>query len=356
MKSFYTNQEQYYGDYLALDTILNAQHLESKARGVDAHDEMLFIVIHQTYELWFKQILFEVGSVMEIFREKKINDNSSALQTATHRLNRVVEILKILVSQMRVMETMTAMDFLDFRDLLTPASGFQSFQFRILEASLGLRMNERHRSDYYQHQLHQNHIEQIQGAEKLVSLFELVDQWLARIPFWDENKYWKEFTVPAEAEPQVHPFWATYRYVYEQGLQGSERQTIALEEFDLTFFVSDPTERKLRLSAESCQAALFIYLYRDYPLLQLPFQFLQQLLDIDALMSDWRHRHFSMVRRIIGMRSGTGGSSGAEYLKGAMDKHYIFSDFAQMATYLIPRQKLPVLPTELERRLRFYDL
>lgn len=355
MKHHRTEREQYYGDYLALDKILDAQHPESRARGREAHDEMLFIIIHQTYELWFKQILFETDSVLQIFREDRINDNSSALQTATHRLNRVVEILKVLVSQMRVMETMTAMDFLDFRDLLYPASGFQSYQFRILEAALGLRMGQRHRKDYYQHQLRAEHIQAIESTEGQHSLFELMDRWLARIPFWD-MKYWKDFQVPAGADLQVHPFWSTYRYLYEQSLQAGERGIQALESFDEVFFLDNPAERNLRLSAASCQAALFIYLYREYPLLQLPFQFLQQLLDIDALLSDWRHRHFSMVRRIIGLRAGTGGSSGAEYLKGAMDQHYIFGDVAALATYLIQRQALPALPAELERRLRFYDL
>ena len=357
MINSYTKNEQYYGDYLALEKILNAQHLESKARGVDAHDEMLFIIIHQTYELWFKQIIYELNSVMDIFREKRINDNSAALQTATHRMGRIGEIFKILVQQMSVMETMTAMDFLDFRDLLTPASGFQSFQFRVLEAMLGLRMNERHQVGYYEHQLRLEHIQAIRLAENQTSLFELLDRWLERIPFWEVEKYWGEFTVPEGAKTDIHPFWATYRHIFEGNLQGEERQNIAMEQFDALFLADgDAPNRHCRLSAASCRAALFINVYREYPLLQLPFQLLSQLLDLDAQMASWRQRHLAMVRRIIGLRAGTGGSSGADYLKGALDKHHVFGDIAQLATYLIPRHSRPILPTELERRLRFYDL
>jgi tryptophan 2,3-dioxygenase len=127
-------KEVYYKDYLQLDKILNAQETES----TDAHDEMLFIVIHQAYELWFKQVLYEVNSVIDLFKKPEIQDNSPDLYMVNHRLSRVVTILKVLVQQIDIMETMTPLDFLDFRDLLRPASGFQSVQFKLLEAGLGL--------------------------------------------------------------------------------------------------------------------------------------------------------------------------------------------------------------------------
>src|SRR5512135_2925101 len=114
----------YYADYIQLDRLLDCQRLESARRGRPAHDEMLFIIIHQAYELWFKQIMFEVESVTGIMQQPAINDNSPELQTVVHRLNRVNTIMKVLVHQMDIMETMTPMDFLDFRDLLRPASGF----------------------------------------------------------------------------------------------------------------------------------------------------------------------------------------------------------------------------------------
>src|SRR3954471_518818 len=165
------NTNVYYADYLQLDNILNSQHPESSKEGNEpAHDEMLFIVIHQAYELWFKQLLFEVNSAVEIMSLENINDNTPQLQTVVHRLNRVVTILKVLVHQVDIMETMTPMDFLEFRDLLKPASGFQSWQFKTLEAKLGLQFEERHNKEYYTAQLHEPEINAIKKAEGEKSL------------------------------------------------------------------------------------------------------------------------------------------------------------------------------------------
>src|ERR1700761_1152027 len=99
----------HYGDYLELEKILGAQHPESDRQGQPAHDEMLFIVIHQAYELWFRQLLYETESVIGILRQPEVNDNSPELQTVVHRLGRCATILKVLVHQIDIMETMTPM-------------------------------------------------------------------------------------------------------------------------------------------------------------------------------------------------------------------------------------------------------
>lgn len=337
----------YYGDYLGLDQLLSAQHPESERLGIDAHDELLFIIIHQAYELWFKQIMHELESILKIFQEEQINDNSPALQTVEHRLGRMVEIWKLLVAQVKILETMTPMDFLDFRDLLNPASGFQSYQFRILEARLGLKMETRHQNKYYQQQLRKEHLELIEQVEGQTSLFECLEKWLSRMPFVQEQ-YWKQ--LPETANEQG--FWAHYRAVYQSTLRGEELQTISLAQFDQIFSPAQ-TERQLRLSPQACQGALFIMLYRGYPLLQTPFKILDKVLELDELMATWRYRHMIMVRRMIGARMGTGGSSGAGYLKGAMENHHIFGDFAALATFLVPRQQLPQLSPELQSALTF---
>src|SRR5258705_11582784 len=145
--------EIHYHEYLQLDKILNAQFPESDKQGLSAHDEMLFIVIHQAYELWFKQLHHEADSIVAILQKPALNDNSPELQTVVHRLNRVVTILRVLVHQIDIMETMTPMDFLDFRDMLRPASGFQSWQFKELEAKLGLKFEQRNGKEYYTSQL-----------------------------------------------------------------------------------------------------------------------------------------------------------------------------------------------------------
>jgi tryptophan 2,3-dioxygenase len=336
--------EMHYHDYLQLDKILNAQSPESEKRKLPAHDEMLFIIIHQTYELWFKQLHHEVDSIVEIMGRPALNDNSPELQTVVHRLHRCVTILRVLVQQIDIMETMTPMDFLDFRDMLRPASGFQSWQFKELEAKLGLKYEQRHGQEYYISQLRKEHIEIIKDAEAAKSLLQLVNAWLERMPL-----------SPALSH-DPGSFWQVYRQNYKESLAEAEKNNLAA--FD-EIFIAENNDKpktindKLSLSAAACRAALFIMLYRGYPLLQLPFQLLNGLLEIDEQLSSWRYRHMNMVHRIIGTRIGTGGSSGKDYLKAAADKHYIFRDIARLNSFLMERRKLPVLPKEMEMKLGF---
>ncbi|RYF86664.1 MAG: tryptophan 2,3-dioxygenase [Chitinophagaceae bacterium] len=336
----------HYHDYLQLDKILAAQAPESNKHNASAHDEMLFIIIHQAYELWFKQLHHEADSVVEIMRKPQLNDNSPELQTVVHRLNRMGVILRVLVHQIDILETMTPMDFLDFRDMLRPASGFQSWQFKLLEAKLGLKFEYRHGQEYYTAQLRQEHVDLIKKAEADQSFLQLVNDWLERMPFFDNRELWKDF-YPEEQHENV--FWDQYKKAYAGSLAEKEKDN--LDAFDEVFFRHRETH--YTLSAKANRAALFIMLYRGYPLLQTPFQLLNQLLDIDEQLSTWRHRHMNMVHRMIGTRIGTGGSSGKDYLKAAADKHYIFKEIAQLTSFLIERRKLPQLPNEIERRLGF---
>jgi tryptophan 2,3-dioxygenase len=179
--------EVHYHDYLQLDKILNSQFPESSKQNIEAHDEMLFIIIHQSYELWFKQLHHEVNSVAAIMSKPALNDNSPELQTVVHRLNRCVTILRVLVHQIDILETMTPMDFLDFRDMLRPASGFQSWQFKELEAKLGLKFEYRHGKEYYTSQLKTQHVDIIKKAESDKSVMELVNAWLSRMPFLNKG-------------------------------------------------------------------------------------------------------------------------------------------------------------------------
>jgi tryptophan 2,3-dioxygenase len=344
-------KEVHYNDYLELDKVLDAQFPESDKLNQHAHDEMLFIIIHQTYELWFKQLLYEVNSVAAIM-EKPVNDNSPGLQTVVHRLNRVVSILKVLVHQIDIMETMTPMDFLDFRDMLRPASGFQSWQFKELEARLGLKFQQRHGQEYYISQLRQQQIDIIKQAESQKSLLQLLNGWLERMPFFEEGNLWSNYrSLGADAgDTGLHQFWADYRQLYSGSLAEAENANKTY--FDKVFLDAAASDES-QLSPRASRAALFIMLYRGYPILQLPFQLLNNLLEIDEQMSTWRYRHMSMVHRIIGSRIGTGGSTGKEYLKGALDKHYIFAGIARLTSFLIERRRLPELSKEMEVRLGF---
>jgi tryptophan 2,3-dioxygenase len=231
------------------------------------------------------------------------------------------------------METMTPMDFLDFRDMLRPASGFQSWQFKALEARLGLQFQQRHGQEYYISQLRPEQVALIRKIESEQPLISLLNSWLERMPFLGENNDW----------------WIRYNNVYRESLTENELGNLAGFE---TVFLNENLEGR-QLSAKASRAALFIMLYRGYPILQLPFQLLNVLLEIDEQLSTWRYRHMSMVHRMIGSRVGTGGSTGKDYLKGAVDKHYIFKEIAQLTSFLIERRKLPVLDRETEQRLGF---
>src|SRR6187200_3013042 len=216
-------REMHYHDYLQLDKILNAQDLESTRHEVSAHDEMLFIVIHQTYELWFKQLHHEADSVLQIMRKPSLNDNSPELQTVVHRLGRMVTILRVLIHQIDILETMTPMDFLDFRDLLRPASGFQSWQFKVLEAKLGLKFEYRHGKEYYTSQLREEHIRIIKKAEEEQSFLQLVNDWLERMPFFDNEVLLKSFQ---KAKDDIHPFWVEYKNRYSTSLAEAEKNNL----------------------------------------------------------------------------------------------------------------------------------
>lgn len=347
------NNGQYYGDYLRLESLLNSQHpLSFENNQEPAHDEMLFIIIHQAYELWFKQILFELDFVRSVLGRDRIDDNSEALNLCRHRLQRVVQILALLNQQVSILDTMTPLDFLEFRNLLTPASGFQSRQFRLIEATLGLHLQQRHQQAYYKRTdaggFSATDFQQIASAELQPSLLQLINSWLKRMPFFD-IAYWQGYTPLSWDQKHPHPFWNDYRFLYAQSL--TEREQQKLHDFDQLFLSESLAVGGLEASA--MRSALFIMLYRDFPVFQTSFQLLDTLIEIDHGLAGWRHKHYVMVRRMIGLRVGTGNTTGAGYLQGAVEQHYVFKDLSALATFLIERKKLPHLPTELIRSLSF---
>jgi len=353
----------YYSDYLGLDKITDSQHPVSFKEGnIPAHDEMLFIIIHQAYELWFKQILFELDYILKVFDKEVINDNSEDLNLVLHRLRRIIKIFELLNQQVGILDTMTPLDFLEFRNLLTPSSGFQSAQFRLIEATLGLQMNNRHNKDYYkrtnQGGFTQDDYQKINERESAKNLSQLVNKWLERIPFFEEQ-FWINY-IPVNADKTaIHDFWNDYRFIYKQSL--TDREANKIIDFDYVFFNKMPegipaenlSGLRNNFSSDALRAALFIMLYRDFPVFQTPYQVLDSLIEIDHFISNWRHKHLIMVRRMIGMRVGTGNTSGAGYLEGALNKHYVYRDIAGLSTYLIERRNIPKLPSELIKHLSF---
>jgi tryptophan 2,3-dioxygenase len=242
-----------YTSYLALDEILAAQRpLSIAPDGRPEHDELLFIVIHQVYELWFKQLLHELA---EVQRTLESGDTDRTL----HLLNRVLKILKTLVAQIDVLETMTPLQFTSFRDRLESASGFQSAQFREVEAVLGRRDASAPRA----HPEGSTGRLRIEAAQRRRSVWgSFLAYLVARGHAIPEDVLARDVTLPPEPDQRVQDVLVT---VYRSDADGA-------------------------LVAE-------------------------RLVDVDEGFQEWRYRHVKMVERTIGTKPGTGGSAGVEYLR-----------------------------------------
>lgn len=243
-----------YWDYLKVNDLLALQQPLSAG---PEHDEMLFIVIHQVYELWFKETLHELDYLKQLLA-------TNQTPPALHTLKRILTILKTLVAQIDVLETMTPLNFLSFRDRLESGSGFQSWQFRELEFVLGLK-NLKAIERYPTGSL---------GRAALERRYREPTLWDAFLRFLDKNGYRTAEDV-------------------------SERD------------VTQPVE-----PSASTQKVL-IDIYRSNPTMA---QVCERLVDLDEGVQEWRYRHVKMVQRTIGTRGGTGGSTGAEYLASTLMK------------------------------------
>lgn len=352
----------HYAQYLQLDKVLNAQNLRSEEVGKPAHDEMLFIIIHQVYELWFKQILHEMVSVGQVFKTDIVEERNIGISVS--RLTRVIEIQKLLIDQIRVLETMTALDFLDFRNYLIPASGFQSFQFRKVEILMGLKKQNRltYNQKVYASVFAEKEQNELNDMENSPSLIDIVERWLERTPFLDLGG----FNFIDEYRNAVKKMHDSER----ASIQGTayiseEDKAIRLQMLSGTeaYFEEVLDEKKhaaaqqdgtIKMSYKATIGALFINLYRDEPILRMPYELLSKLVDMDELFTTWRYRHAQMVLRMLGKKIGTGGSSGHDYLKATSEKHHVFRDLHNISTLLIPRSELPVLPDSLKKELGFY--
>jgi tryptophan 2,3-dioxygenase len=241
-----------YGSYLAIDELLALQRPRSPG---PEHDEMLFIVIHQVYELWFKEVLHELDQVMRWL-------DAGEASRAQHTMKRILTILKVLVAQLDILETMTPLEFQSFRERLEAASGFQSDQFRQLEFALGHK---------------------VAGA-------------IARFP------------EGSRAQQALHRRFEA-RTLWDAFVHYLARQGYPVPADVLTRDVTTP------VAAHEVLQEVFIEIYRTDPK---NAELCERLVDLDEGLQEWRYRHVKMVQRTIGSRAGTGGSSGAAYLASTL--------------------------------------
>ncbi|ODM97837.1 Tryptophan 2,3-dioxygenase [Orchesella cincta] len=353
-----------YGDYLQLDKVLGAQRLVSAENNRPVHDEHLFIVTHQAYELWFKQILFEVDSVRTLFIKSELDER--LMLEILKRMQRCVLILKLLVDQVMILETMTPLDFMEFRHYLSPASGFQSLQFRLLENRLGVKQEHRARynKDHYMAVFSDEpSTALLKSSEEEPSLCDLVQRWLERTPGLEETGF---------------NFWEKYRNVVETLLANEEaavaketndklkevlnynakkRRELFESVFDETTHNAFVKRGERRFSHKALRGAILITFYRDEPRFNQPYQLLSSLMDIDALITKWRYNHVLLVQRMLGsMQLGTGGSSGYHYLRSTLsDRYKVFLDLFNLSTFIVPRDCVPQLTNQMKYRLSLVE-
>ncbi|HEX4951100.1 MAG TPA: tryptophan 2,3-dioxygenase family protein [Blastocatellia bacterium] len=252
-----------YGEYLQVPALINLQQLQSDP---PHHDELLFIIIHQTYELWFKQLLHELDAVVANFQAAAQDPNSrDAVYEAARLLRRCTEIMRVLVEQFTILETMLPTHFLAFRGKLRPASGFQSEQFRELEFLCGLK------------------------NEKMLQHHKPAPEMYAKLERRLREPSLRDVFFTAIAAIGAMPEAAT--------ADNEEEQFQTRAQAILTLYQQ---ERK----------------YRDW------IDVCERLTEFDELLVSWRLRHIQMIERTIGVRMGTGGSSGASYLKHTLDKKF----------------------------------
>jgi tryptophan 2,3-dioxygenase len=247
-----------YATYLLIDDLLRLQ----RPLTPEAHDELLFIVVHQAYELWFKQLLFELGAIRDAMERADV-------ERARHLLVRVHAVQRVMFEQIPVLETMAPRDFLEFRAHLSPASGFQSLQFREIEFLSGAK------------------------NEALLKHFGETDEEKARLRTRFE-------------EPSL---WDAFR-----GL---------METRGLPMPADDAAKRSRSLVEMVGNRARHGDLY----------SLSEALLTYDELFAEWRHRHLLMVERQIGSKTGTGGSTGAQYLRGTLDRRF-FPELWEVRSHL----------------------
>jgi len=326
-----------YGDYLNLDRILDSQNPpgpDGAPRALAHHDEMLFVIIHQVYELWFKQAMHEAIHARNLLAADDVPESDVPRVVAA--MNRIHEIFRIAVAQFSVLETMTPADFLAFREHLGSASGFQSAQFREFEILAGLDESRRIEYDGATFENHFNDEARARFAERRgePSLKDALHTWLMRTPIEEgfAERYLQAFHVYVDKQRTLHSG--------NTQLGDKERTAVTAR---LDSYLKSCREFLEGEGSDLRRAALFITAYPGAPLLHAPSQVLEAACEFDQWFRIWRFRHARMVERMIGVRVGTGGSSGVGYLDATAKAYRIFHDLMQARSFLLPADLLPPL-------------
>lgn len=351
-----------YWDYLRLDGLLGLQGGIEGDESALLADELHFIVVHQTYELWFKLMLRSLRIARDELGAPKVAEET--IPTVVHHLRRINAILELAVHQWDVVETLTPQGFLDFRDKLTPASGFQSFQMRELEILMGIEDADRIRYgnvDPVRHIVETAHdtpagrlaTARVAAARGERTFLDCLDEWLYRTPIQGSS--------PGDPDDDavVDAFLAEYLERMDRHASAAHaRLAAAIEVKDpeamqkrfadvraashAFLLAGDLPETNRRRCRRIRAAALFIESYRELPLLSWPRLLLDLVVEMEEGFVLFRHRHARMVERTIGRRVGTGGSGGVDYLDQT-GRYRVFRDLWAIRTVLLPKAEVPPL-------------
>ena len=353
-----------YWEYIRIEELLGLQAGLDPDEQALANDEVMFITIHQIDELWFKLAIRELVSVRNLFAQDRVLEQS--LSNAVRGIRRVAKIFGHAASHFELMETLTTRDYLAFRDKLSPASGFQSAQLREIEILMGLDASERiplGAEGYLQALRYPDGRESpasVRVAARLQdtpSLRHALEDWLFRTPI--------DGSMPDDDgdEDVVRSFIGRYLDSKRAELDGIKARAVefAMTEEDRArldkrfaaelegarIFLLDPEvkeegdtkRRRSRIRA----ALLFVESYRELPLLAWPREVVDSIVALEQAFTIFRQRHARMVERIIGRRTGTGGSAGVEYLDQTALKYRVFRDAWAVRTLLLRNAALPDL-------------
>jgi tryptophan 2,3-dioxygenase len=358
-----------YWDYIKIEPLLALQSGldEHESTGSADNDEVMFIVVHQIDELWFKLALRELVAIRDLFAAEHVAEQS--LASAVRGLRRTVLLFTQIAQHFALMETLTTRDYLAFRDKLSPASGFQSAQLREIEIIMGLDAAERIPLG------HEDYLRALQNADgsdsaaslrvraRLAdrpSLRDAIHAWLHRTPI--------DGSVPTDPDDreQVQRVVDRYLAAHAREIANTRERAMAdaLTELDRTrigeryqremagaraFLLAEDladADADARASRSRIRAALlFIESYRELPLLAWPREVIDSIVALEQAFVIFRQRHARMVERVIGRRTGTGGSAGVDYLDQTALQYRVFRDVWAVRTLLLRQSALP----ELER-------
>ncbi|MCU0658805.1 MAG: tryptophan 2,3-dioxygenase family protein [Polyangiaceae bacterium] len=362
-----------YWDYIAVEPLLKLQGGVDGDEATVNNDELLFIVVHQVYELWFKLMLRELTQARDFFRRNPVPDH--LLASSVRALRRVSAILAQAVSHFELIETLTTRDFLAFRDRLVPASGFQSGQMREIEVLLGLEEQSRislgtggSYLDALKDQDHPSPAHQRVTARlaENASLREVLDEWLFRTPIdgsspgtdGDRERvqaFLQRYldAVDSEARRRLQEAAPLQTHSDEATGRLQERYRAEIAQARAFLFAEDVPEEQRARQSRIRAALVFIESYRDLPLLAWPREVVDTIVELEQRFLLFRQRHARMVERVIGRRIGTGGSSGVDYLDQTALRYRIFRNFWAVRTILLRESVLPPLDEPETYSFRF---